>query len=145
MPEDPKHAALQATPKGRASRPMAICLNTELSMDLEDAEQDLAEAKQAVAEAEAAAESRAGGKIAIDPDLKKRVTAAEKAVADAEAAVDAASIIITFDALKADEYDALLKEHPPREDHERDAVYDYNEATFPGALMEECASKNGRR
>lgn len=150
MPEDvDKHARLQSllqdrkspTPKGRASRPMALCLDTELSMDLEDAEAELAEAKQAVADAEAVAEPRAGGKIAIDPELKKRVKDAEAAVAEAEAAVDAASIIITFSALKAEDYDALHKEHPPREDHESDKLYDYNQATFPDALVAECASK----
>jgi hypothetical protein len=149
MPEDPKHAALQAllqdrkspTPKGRASRPMALCLDTELSMDLEDAEEELAEAKQAVAEAEAIAEPRAGGKVGIDPALKKRVKDAETAVTEAEAAADAATITITFAALKANDYDALLKEHPPREGNERDSLFDYNEATFPGALMAESASK----
>lgn len=150
MPEDPKHARLQAllqdrkspTPKGRASRPMALCLDTELSMDLEDAEAELAEAKQELDAAEAMAEPRAGGKVGVDPALKKRVKDAEAAVAAAEAAVDAASIIITFSALKADAYDALLKEHPPREGNDQDALYDYNRETFPGAVMEASASKN---
>ena len=150
MPEDvDKHAALKAllqdrkspTPKGRASRPMALCLDTGLSMDLEDAEAELDEAKQAVDEAEAMAEPRAGGKIAIDPELTKRAKAAEKAVADAEAAVDAASIIITFAALKANDYDELLTEHPPREGNDQDPLYGYNLETFPAALMEASASK----
>lgn len=147
--EEDRHARLKMllqdrrspTPKGRASRPMALCLDTELSMDLEDAEEELAEAKQAVDEAETMAEPRAGGKVGIDPALKKRAATAEKAVAEAETAVDAASIIITFAALKADEYAALLTEHPPREGNDRDAAFDYNEDSFPGALMAECASK----
>jgi hypothetical protein len=149
MPEDPKHASLQAllqdrkssTPKGRASRRLAVCLSTDLSMDFEDAEQELAAANQAVAEAEATADVRAGGRVAIDAELTKRVKAAEKAVADTEAAVDAASVVITFTALKAADYDVVHKEHPPREGNERDAAFDYNESTFPDALMLKSASK----
>jgi hypothetical protein len=149
MPEDPKHDKLKAllqdrktSTKGRASRRIAICLSTELSMDLEDANGELAEANKAVAEAEKTADRRAGGKLAIDPELTKRVKAAEKAVADAEAAVDAASVVVTFAALKADAYDELLKNHPPREGNERDTIYDYNGATFPDALMVASASKH---
>jgi hypothetical protein len=148
MPEDPKHANLQAllqdrksSTKGRASRRIAICLSTELSMDLEDANGELADANEAVVEAEKTADRRAGGKLAIDPELTKRVKAAEKAIADAEAAVDAASVIVTFAALKADAYDELLKQHPPREGNDRDALYDYNGAEFPDALMLASASK----
>src|SRR5690242_13922586 len=118
MPEDPKHTRLQellqdrkSSTKGRASRRMSICLSAELSMDLEDAEQELANAKEAAANAEKTADRRAGGKLAVDPELAKQVAAATKAVEAAEAAVDAASVIITFTALKANEYDALLKEH----------------------------------
>lgn len=148
MPEEDKHARLQAllqdrktSTKGRASRRMAICLSTELSMDLEDAEADLAAAKKVVDEASKTADRRAGGKLAIDPALTKRVTEAEKAVTAAEAAVDAASVIITIAALKAADYDALLKEHPPREDNELDGMSDYNRDTFPDALMAASASK----
>lgn len=148
MPEEGKHEALIAllqdrktSTKGRASRRMAICLSTELSMDLADAEQELAEAKQAVTDAEATADRRAGGKVAIDPELTKQVTAAEKTVAAAEAKVDAASVIITFTALKASDYDVLLKDHPPREDNELDALVDHNRDTFPDALMEATAVK----
>ncbi|HEY3559663.1 MAG TPA: hypothetical protein VGL05_19475 [Kribbella sp.] len=151
MPEEGKHASLlqllqdrKSSTKGRASRPMAICLDTELSMDLEDAEQELADAKAAVAEAESHADSRAGGKVAIDPELTKAVTAAEKKVAQAEAAVDAASVIVTFTALKAEDYDKLKDEHPPREGNEYDAISEYNRETFPDALMEASASKKVR-
>lgn len=149
MPEDPKHAALQAllqdrktSTKGRASRRIAICLSTELSMDLEDANEELGEANKAIAEAEKTADRRAGGKLAIDPALTKRAKDAEQAVTDAEAAVDAASVIVTFLALKAADYDELLKKHPPREGNERDAIYDYNESEFPDALMLASASKH---
>lgn len=150
MPEEDKHDRLKAllqdrrspTPKGRASRPMQLCLDTELSMDLEDAEADLAAANEVAEKARSNAEQRAGGKIAIDPALTKRVKEAEKAVADAEAAVHAASVIITFAALKHDEYDVLLKEHPPREGHDLDALSDFNRETFPDALMVASASKN---
>ena len=140
----PDHSALQAllqdrktSTKGRAFRPMAICLDTELSMDLEDAAAELAVAKETAA---ATTETRAGGKVSTDPEMDKRVKAAEKAVADAEALVDAASVIITFAAMKADEYDELLTEHPPREGNEMDALSDYNRDTFPDALMAKSAS-----
>jgi len=92
-------------------------------------------------EAEVTADRRAGGKLAIDPELTKQVTAAEKAVAAAEKLVDAASVIVTFNALKAADYDDLLKEHPPREDNELDAMVDYNRDTFPDALMKKSASQ----
>ena len=138
-PEEDKHDRLKAllqdrkspTPKGRATRPMQLCLDTELSMDLEDAETDLAAANEVAEAAAVGADKRAGGKIAIDPALTKRVKDAEKAVAEAEAAVDAASVIITFAALKHDEYDELLKAHPPREGHELDTLSDFNRETFP--------------
>jgi hypothetical protein len=147
MPEDIKqteqHARLQAllqdrkspTPKGRPSRPMAVCLDAELSMDLEDADRELAAAKEAVAEAEANADTRAGGKVAVDPDLTKRVKDAEKTVAAAEKLVDAASVIVTFTALKAEDYDKLKDQHPPREGNEYDQMTEYNRETFPDALM----------
>lgn len=145
MPEG-KHDKLQqllqdrkASKKGRAFRPMAICLDADLSMDLEDAERELAAAKKA---ADEATEIRAGGKVSTDPEMAKRVSAAEKAVAEAEALVDAASVIVTFAALKAADYDDLLKLHPPREDHEYDKLDDYNRDTFPDALMAASASKN---
>lgn len=147
MPEPGKHEALLAllqdrktSTKGRASRRLRICLSTDLSMDLAVAEQELVEAEQAVTLAEATADRRAGGKLAIDPELTKRVTAAEKAVAACDAKVDAASVIITFTALKAADYDDLLKQHPPREDNKLDAQADYNRDTFPDALMKESAS-----
>ena len=148
MPEDvDKHDRLKAllqdrkspTPKGRASRPMAICLDTELSMDLEDAERELGAAKEAAANG---TETRAGGKVTLDPDLDKRVKAAEKAVAEAETLVDAASVIVTFAALKADAYDELLKQHPPRDGNELDGYSDYNRETFPDALMAASALKH---
>jgi hypothetical protein len=142
-----KHARLQellrdrkSSTKGRASRRMAICLSTELSMDLEDARAELAAANEAVANATANGTPRAGGRVPVDGELTKRVTAAEKAVADAEAAVDAASVTITFVALKAADYDDLLKKHPPREGNELDAAMDYDRDSFPDALMEASAS-----
>ena len=120
---------------------MAICLSEPLAAKLADAEEDLAAANAAVEEAQKHADVRAGGKVAIDPDLDKRVKAAEKAVAEAEADVDAASVVVTFTALKAADYDELLKEHPPREGNELDALRDANQATFPDALMLKSATK----
>lgn len=149
MPSDEeKHARLQAklqdrktSNKGRGSRPMKICLDAELSMDLEDADAELAAAEAAVEVAEANAEARAGGKVKIDLALTKRVTAAKKAVAEAEVAADQDSVIITFTALKADKYDELLELHPPREGNNLDKLSEYNRDTFPDALMAECALK----
>lgn len=144
----PDHEALRgllqdrkSSTKGRASRRMAVCLSAPLAMALADAESELAAAKSAAEAAEAGSDRRAGGKVAIDPALTKAVTAAEKAVAEAEAAVDAASVIITFTALKAADYDELMKEHPPREGDDLDRLNDYNRDTFPDALMRKSASK----
>jgi hypothetical protein len=144
----PDHSALQAllqdrktSTKGRASRRMGICLSAPLSMTLALAEQELDAAKAAAETAQDNAETRAGGKISIDPALTKQVKAAEKAVAEAEAAVDAASVTVTFTALKAKDYDALLKEHPPRDGNKLDAAVDRNESTFPDALMLKSATK----
>lgn len=147
MPTDEeKHARLQAklqdrkkSNKGRGSTPMKICLDAELSMDLEDADADLAAAKAVAEEAEANADARVGGKVSIDPAITKRLKAAEKAVADAEAAADADSVIITFAALKADKYDELKDLHPPREGNQLDQLSEYNRDTFPDALMEKSA------
>jgi hypothetical protein len=144
----PDHSALQAllqdrktSTKGRASRRMDICLSAPLSMTLALADQELQAVEAAIKTAEENADKRAGGKVAIDPELTKRKKAAEKAVADAEAAVDAASVTVTLTALKAADYDALLKEHPPREGNERDAANDVNNDTFPDALVLACATK----
>ncbi|MFC5268468.1 hypothetical protein ACFPJ1_40720 [Kribbella qitaiheensis] len=144
----PDHEALQAllqdrkSPKGgRATRRMDICLSAPLSMTLALAEQDLAGIEAEIALAEATADRRAGGTVAIDPDLTKRKKAAEKAVTDAEAAVDAASVTVTFTAMKANDYDELLKKHPPREGNEIDAQDDRNNQTFPDALMFASATK----
>ena len=141
----PDHSALQAllqdrktSTKGRASKWMSICLDAKLSMTLALAEQELTVAK---ATAEAATEKRAGGTVPADPELAKVVTAAEKAVTVAAAAVDAASVTVTFTALKAADWDALLKEHPPREGNEYDAAGDVNQATFPDAVMRASATK----
>jgi hypothetical protein len=144
----PDHSALQAllqdrktSTKGRASRRMDICLVASLSMDLALADQELAAVGVLVATAEENADRRAGGKVAVDPELTKRKKAAAKAVAEAEAAVDAASVTVTFTALKAVDYDALLKEHPPREGNEQDVESGINSLTWPDALMLASATK----
>lgn len=144
----PDHTALQAllqdrktSTKGRASRRMEICLDEKLAMDLGRAEQELDVVEGLIADAEEKADKRAGGKVAIDPELRKRKTAAEKAVAAAETAADAATVTVTFTALKAKDYDALVKDHPPREGNPIDAGNDRNESTFPDALMLASATK----
>lgn len=130
-----------STKTGRASLRMAICLEADLSADLEDAELELAAVKEAAAVAAASEPARAGGKVPIDPEMQKRVDAAEKAVAAAVKAADAASVFITFTALRAHDYDALLKEHPPRDGNDVDKLRDFNSETFPDALMAASASK----
>lgn len=127
--------------KGRASRRMSVCLDADLAADLEDAQAELAEANEAVADAAKAETPRAGGRVPTDPALQKRVTDAEKAVVAAERDVDAASVTVTFTALKADAYDDLLKKYPPREGDELDKISDYNRDEFPDALMRASASK----
>lgn len=148
MPTDEdKHARLQAklqdrktSNKGRGSRPMKICLDAELSMDLEDADAELAAVHAAIEKAESGVEARAGGKLKIDPALTKRRAAAEKAVADAEAAADADSVIITFAALKAEKYDELKDQYPPREGDDLDKMNGFNQETFFDALMAASAA-----
>lgn len=127
--------------KGRASRRMAVCLDADLTADLEDARADLDAANEAVTAAAKTETARAGGKVPTDPALQKRVDDAEKAVAAAEQAVDAMSVTVTFTALKADVYDELLKQHPPREGNELDKIHDYNRDSFPDALMRKSAQK----
>jgi hypothetical protein len=144
----PDHSALQAllqdrksSTKGRASRRMQVCLDAKLSLTLALAEEDLAAVEAAILDAEAGAEKRAGGKLAIDPGLAEEKAAKEAAVAEAETAADAATVTITFTALKANDYDELLKQHPPREGNQLDAIDDRNNATFPDALMVASATK----
>jgi hypothetical protein len=144
----PDHSALQAllqdrktSTKGRASRWMDVCLVANLAKTLALAEEDLAAAHAVADNAAENADKRAGGKVAIDPELTKQVKAAEKAVAEAQVAVDAASVTVTFTALKANDYDELLKQHPPREGNQMDAMGDRNQATFPDALMLASATK----
>jgi hypothetical protein len=144
----PDHSALQAllqdrktSTKGRASKWMNICLDAKLSLDLALAEQELDAVDDAIAEAEKNGEKRAGGKVAIDPELAKRKKEAEKVVADAEVAVDAASVTVTFTALKAKDYDELQKKHPPRDGNQMDLAAEHNRDTFPDALMFASATK----
>lgn len=144
----PDHSALQAllqdrktSTKGRASRRMQICLDAKLSLTLALAQEELAAVEAAIFEAEANAEKRAGGRVAIDPGLAEEKAAKEQAVADAETAADAATVTITFTAMKANDYDELLKEHPPRDGNQLDAIDDRNNATFPDALMFASATK----
>lgn len=142
----PDHESLRAllqdrksSTKGRASRRMAICLSAELSAEFQNAERELAEAKEAADAARNTGDRRLGA-MPGDPELDKRVEAAEKAVAAAEKAADEASVIITFTALKAHEYDDLLKKHPPREGNDLDKLSDYDRDAFPDALMAASAS-----
>lgn len=144
----PDHSALQAllqdrktSTKGRASRWMNVCLVADLSKTLALAEHELDAANAAATEAAEHADQRAGGKVAIDPEITKRIKAAEKAADDAATAVDAASVRVTFVALKSHDYDVLQKEHPPREGNQLDAIADRNESTFPDALMLASATK----
>lgn len=127
--------------KGRASRKMTLCLIEDLAMAHAVAAHELAAANAAVKYAEEHAEKRAGGKVAIDPVLVKEQKAAEKAAADAKAAMDEKSVVLTFTALKSEDYDALQAEHPPREGNKVDADNGHNEDTFPDALMRASASK----
>jgi hypothetical protein len=144
----PDHTALQAllqdrktSKKGRAFKRMTICLDAEKAEALTRAEDEKNVIDALVKKAEANADQRAGGKVAIDPELTGRLKAAEKALAEADKAFDAAAVRITFTALKAHDFDELLKAHPPREGNMLDAAADRNESTFPDALMHASASK----
>jgi hypothetical protein len=146
----PDHSALQemlqdrkSSTKGRITLPMNIILQANLALDVNNAERALEAAKGAVDEAEKAADGdkRAGGTPAIDPLLTAAVDEAQAAFDAAEEAAAAATVKVVFTALKGDDYDALVKQHPPREGDEGDAAEGYNRSTFPKALMYESATK----
>jgi hypothetical protein len=124
--------------KGRASAPMPIMLDADLAVDLEQAKNRYANAESEVAEQEkaAAGDKRVGG--GKPPDLaeaQKTLTAAQKALDEAQEAADEHTVQLVFTALKADEFDELIKQHPPRDDDEGDQSRGYDRSTFPTALL----------
>lgn len=146
----PDHARLQqllqdrkSPSKGRPSRTLRVCLDNDLAQDRAEAEQELASAQAEldVATETANQDKRAGGSVAVDPKIKKRHSDAEAAAKAARAAADEASVVLTFTAVKSDDYDALVEEHPPREGNEDDAKDGVNGVTFPMALMRASISK----
>lgn len=124
--------------KGRASAPLPIVLDADLAVDIEQAKIAYANAQSEVAqlEKEAAGDGRVGG--AKSPKLseaQKALEAAKKRVDEAQAAANDVTVQLVFTALKSDEYDRLLKEHPPREDDEGDKQRGFDYSTFPDALL----------
>ncbi|MEU9774572.1 MULTISPECIES: hypothetical protein [unclassified Streptomyces] len=66
--------------------------------------------------------------------LKQEATAAETALEAARAAYEADCEVLTFRALPGDSFSDLVKEHPPTEE-QADSGSDWNEDTFPAALI----------
>jgi len=67
---------------------------------------------------------------------EEHLTALQERVAQAQAALDACCEWLVFHGLQADEFEALVQEHPPGEDADPDDAYD--EATFVPALLAAC-------
>lgn len=146
----PDHTRLQqllqdrkSPSKGRPSRTLRVCLDNDLAQDRAEAEQELAQAKAELdAATEAAkADKRAGGRVAVDAKIRKQFTDAEAAAEAARAAADEASVVLTFTAVKSDDYDELVTQNPPREGNEDDAKEGVNGVAFPMALMRASISK----
>lgn len=134
------------TPKTRAQAPFPIVLDANLGIARAQAEQQLAQVQDEYTEAEEArggenADVRQGGRKPIDPELTKRLKAAQTKLNEANAAADDATVHVILVALDDNEYDELVKQHPPRKDFEDDATQGWNRATFPAALVSACAKR----
>lgn len=145
MPDlDERHQRLQAlltdrkAKKGRASRVAYVCLDADLSFKLAEAEQELDVIREQVdADAKEKAHDRrlGGGGVAPDPDLQSSLLAAEQKAAAAQDAADEVTVAITITAVPADEFDELLKKHPPRDGNEADQRFGAHVNTFCDALL----------
>lgn len=150
MPDtDPRHEKLQAllqdrkAKKGRASRDLHICLDAELSAELAEAEGELDLVQERVDNAtkEQAGDTRVGGRVPIDPNLKRALTAAEEKADAARDAAAEATVTIKLVALPADEFDELLKKHPPKDGDEDGKKFGADKDSFLDALLPACAGK----
>jgi hypothetical protein len=144
-----RHQRLQAllqdrkAKKGRASRVVHVCLDASLAADLAEADAELAMVRSTVEDAEKAraGDKRQGGKVPLDPDLQRQLKAAEAKVDAAKDAVAEATVTITVSALPADEFDELLKKHPPRDGNDDDKEFGADREAFCDALLLNGATK----
>jgi len=158
MPENAKHARLRELlndrnskePKGRASIEFPIILDAALSLEVSLAQQHLAavngaiethQREQAQAKEDGKGDRRVGSKTTIPADLKNQLDAAQVRADAADEAADDAMVQLVLVALKSEQYDELIKAHPPREDNADDAKNGVNVHTFPDALLRACATK----
>jgi hypothetical protein len=129
--------------KGRASRRLDVCLDATLSAAVTEAQQKVAAAENDITahNAEHKGDVRQGGKIPVPQDLMDRLEEAEQTLEDADAVADAATVSVLFVALKADDFDKLLKEHPPEDGNEDHKEFGANRPLFLAALMTACAQR----
>lgn len=129
--------------KGRASRRLNVCLDASLAAAVAEAQQKVTEAENDIAahNEQHKGDIRQGGKIPVPQDLTDRLAEAERALEEAEAEADEATVSVLFVALKSDDYDKILKEHPPAEGNDADKEFGANRETFLAALMAACAQR----
>lgn len=133
----------KSRPRGRASAPFPIILDADLAIDLSQARGELQAAETAVTdfENEAKKDARQGGRRKPPADMQADVDQAKQRVEELEAEADGVKVMLVFVALPAEENDALMKEHPPREGDEGDQQYGFNRLDFPVARMHKCANR----
>lgn len=106
-------------------RPVAelrICDDHQLKADLANAQ--LAERKA----------MRVAEDLPDEPEVKKALRTAQAAVKRAQDAVDAATIVLRFQALERTELKKLKAEHPPTEEQAEDG-FEFNLDTFAPVLL----------
>lgn len=104
-----------------AERSVLLCLQPDLTAALQNLQRELAEAERR----EQSAGSLGGGEL---HDIAQRIE-------DTRLRMREHSLEVTVRALPRRQWTALLAEHPPREDNERDRTLGLNEETFFDALV----------
>lgn len=109
------------TGKGRASRSIDVTLDVGLVEAVIVAEQALADLPEKA--------------------TAKRRREAQAAMAAARSAADDATLRLTVTALCSDDFDDLVRRHPPRPSEPRDLAVDHDRSTFPDALLRASATR----
>jgi hypothetical protein len=108
-------------------RSVALCLHPDLTAELQDLERQLEEAE---------AKHRAAGSLAGGD----RVELAQQ-MEDVRARMKSHTVDFRLRALPRRRWTALVAEHPPRPDSERDKMLGLNEETFFESLVRECTAE----
>lgn len=108
-------------------RTVDICLRGDLQADWEDLR------RQIVAlEAEAQADDR------LNSAARKQQRDLAVRLEELEAEMRDQTIVFRLRALPRKQWDALMKEHPPRSDNDEDTYLGYNPDTFMSAAIQAC-------